>query len=234
MNQDKIGSFIAETRKGAGLTQKELAEKIGVSDKTVSKWECGNGLPDVMTLTALCDTLNVSVNELLSGERITDGDYSVRAEENMMALMEENEIMKDDIKKERSKNTLSLVLGIAIFVLTLLLITGITAGLGEQFSAIARLMDLPSLIILILLCAATWIIMGRKSAFTKLEILNRCIIPYGVLVFVYEMIQLLFVLDSPEKFGPNLAICLITVFYALLIWTVTFLILKRPKESAEA
>ena len=209
-------------------------DKIGVSDRTVSKWECGNGLPDVMTLTALCDTLHVSVNELLSGERITDGDYSVRAEENMMALMEENEIMKDDIKKEKSRNTVSLVLGIGVFVLTLLLVTGITAGMGEQFRAIVRLMDLPSFIILILLCAATWIIMGRKQAFTKLEILNRCIIPYGVLVFVYEMIQILFELDTPEKLGPNLAVGLITVFYALLIWMVTFLILKRKKEDPEA
>ena len=94
MKQEKIGVFIAETRRQRGMTQKELAEKIGISDKTVSKWECGNSIPDISYLEALCDSLDIKVNELLSGERLTDGSYSEKAEENIMALIKENESSK--------------------------------------------------------------------------------------------------------------------------------------------
>ena len=68
MNQEKIGQFIADTRKQSGLTQKELAERMGISDKTISKWECGNGIPDITYLESLCEALNINVNELLSGK----------------------------------------------------------------------------------------------------------------------------------------------------------------------
>ncbi len=68
MNQKKIGKFIAELRKERKLTQKELSEKLGISEKTVSKWECGNGLPEVAYMEPLCNILGITVNELLSGE----------------------------------------------------------------------------------------------------------------------------------------------------------------------
>ena len=71
MNQERTGKFISELRKQKGMTQKELAEQIGVSDKTISKWECGNSIPDISYLDALCNSLDVSVNELLSGERLS-------------------------------------------------------------------------------------------------------------------------------------------------------------------
>ena len=68
MDQKKIGNFIAILRKEHILTQKELANKIGVSDKTISKWENGRGLPEVSIMHTLCETLDISINELLSGE----------------------------------------------------------------------------------------------------------------------------------------------------------------------
>ena len=68
MDQTRIGTFIAVLRKEKGLTQKELAEQIGISDKTVSKWETGNGMPDIAYLSPLCEVLDINVNELLSGE----------------------------------------------------------------------------------------------------------------------------------------------------------------------
>ena len=70
MDQVKVGEFISTARKEKRMTQKELAEQIGVSDKTISRWETGNGLPDMAYLTPLCDFLGVSVNELLSGEKL--------------------------------------------------------------------------------------------------------------------------------------------------------------------
>ena len=68
MNQNRIGEFIQRSRKEKGWTQKELAEQIGVSDKTISKWENGNSVPDTGILTSLCEVLEISVNELISGE----------------------------------------------------------------------------------------------------------------------------------------------------------------------
>ena len=69
MNQIKIGRFIAERRKNANLTQMQLAEKLGITDKAVSKWERGIAMPDTSIMLALCDILGISVNELLSGEK---------------------------------------------------------------------------------------------------------------------------------------------------------------------
>lgn len=71
MDQVKIGKFIATIRKENNITQKQLAEKLGVSDKAVSKWECGKSMPDNGLLLNLCKELNINVNELLSGERLS-------------------------------------------------------------------------------------------------------------------------------------------------------------------
>ena len=91
MDQIKIGRFIAETRKSKNLTQKQLAEKLSISDKTVSKWECGKGLPDVTIMLDLCEALQITVNDLLTGEIVSEIDYQKKAEENMMNLMKENQ-----------------------------------------------------------------------------------------------------------------------------------------------
>ena len=90
MDQIKIGKFIAEMRKEQNLTQQDLAEKLGISNKTVSKWECGNGMPDYAVMESLCDVLQININELLSGERLPSQEYSKKAEENMMSLMQES------------------------------------------------------------------------------------------------------------------------------------------------
>ena len=75
MDQIKIGIFIAEERKAKKYTQRELADKLSISDKTISKWERGNGFPEVSLLLPLCNELEITVNELLSGERLQEMDY---------------------------------------------------------------------------------------------------------------------------------------------------------------
>lgn len=97
MNQVKIGKFIAEMRKQQKLTQCELAEALGIRDKTVSKWECGNGMPELSLMTPLCEILNINLNELFSGERLTDEDYKKKAEETIMRLVAEADKMKKNI-----------------------------------------------------------------------------------------------------------------------------------------
>ena len=90
MDNITIGKFIASLRKGKGLTQVALANRLSISDKTVSKWERGAGLPDVSLMLPLCEILEISVNELLTGEKLTDADYKKKAEVNIMNLVQEN------------------------------------------------------------------------------------------------------------------------------------------------
>ena len=76
MDSIKIGKFIAEKRKAKNLTQLQLAERLYVTDRAVSKWECGRSLPDSSIMLELCETLDISVNELLTGEEIKMETYN--------------------------------------------------------------------------------------------------------------------------------------------------------------
>ena len=91
MDQVKIGKFIASCRKEQGMTQAALAEKLGISDRAVSKWETGKSLPDSGIMLELCELLNINVNELLSGEKIMVEAYDKKAEENLIAMSREVE-----------------------------------------------------------------------------------------------------------------------------------------------
>ena len=75
MNQEKIGKFIAKCRRKKDMTQRELAEKLNVSDRTVGNWENGRNMPDLSLFKPLCDELDISVNDLLSGEKVTQQTY---------------------------------------------------------------------------------------------------------------------------------------------------------------
>lgn len=91
MDQIKIGKFIADTRKEKNLTKKQLADALSISDKTISTWEFGKGLPEVSLMLPLCEVLQITVNDLLTGARVSEVNYQKKAEENMMNLMKENE-----------------------------------------------------------------------------------------------------------------------------------------------
>ena len=100
MNQQKIGKFIQERRKEKNLTQAELAEKLGVSNRTISKWENGNSLPDYSMFNDLCSELNISINELLSGEKLTEDNYQEKLEKNFVNTIDyNNKIRNKKIKK---------------------------------------------------------------------------------------------------------------------------------------
>ncbi len=97
MNITKIGCFINEQRKAKGLTQAELANKLYISDKTVSKWERGVGLPDIDLMMPLCNELGITINELLSGCKIDSKEYKDKAEEALVDLVKEREQAKRKI-----------------------------------------------------------------------------------------------------------------------------------------
>ena len=114
MDMTRIGAFLAELRKERGLTQEELGEALGVSNKTVSRWETGTYLPPVEMLQQLSDRYGVSINELLSGERLTAESYREKAEENIKSALSESPFTVEERldffkKKWRKDNVLTMV-----------------------------------------------------------------------------------------------------------------------------
>ena len=105
MNQEKIGKFIAECRKEKNMTQQDLAEKLGVSDRTVGNWENGRNMPDLSLFKPLCKELEISLNDLMSGEKVDKSDYQEKLEENIINTINYSN------KKINNKNSLiSLIL----------------------------------------------------------------------------------------------------------------------------
>lgn len=116
MDQEKIGKFIAEQRKKQKLTQEELASMLGVSNRSVSNWENGKNLPDLSLFKELCEILDISINELLSGEKINNKKYQDKLTENIINLT-------IDSKKQLLKTIKRIIL--IIFLLFILLFAGL-------------------------------------------------------------------------------------------------------------
>ena len=91
MDQLKIGKFIAERRKKANLTQAQLAEKLNITDRAVSKWETGRAMPDTSIMLALCEILKISVSDLLCGEVVTLNNYNKELEDNLLEMVKQKE-----------------------------------------------------------------------------------------------------------------------------------------------
>lgn len=141
MNQQITGQFIKECRKEKGLTQEQLAEKLNISCKTVSKWECGNGMPDVSLMLPLCNELGITVNELLSGCRIASENYREKAEENLIAAI-----------KERKENKKKIILEVIIAWITIIS--------GTLLCALTGLVEMPVYLRVILIVTGLVVIIG--------------------------------------------------------------------------
>lgn len=113
MNQEKIGKFIAQCRKEKNLTQSQLAEKLNMSNKSISKWETGKGMPDSSIMLELCTYLGINVNELLSGEHLEKEQYQEKANENIINIAKESD------KNKKIKN--KIIVAIAIVAICLLI-----------------------------------------------------------------------------------------------------------------
>ena len=105
MNQEKIGKFIAECRKNKKMTQSELAEKLGVTDKSIGNWENGRNMPDLSLFKPLCDELGITINDLMSGEKISKEKYQEKFEENIV-----NTIDYSSKKINKYSNVIGLIL----------------------------------------------------------------------------------------------------------------------------
>ena len=116
MNQMATGKFISQKRKEKSLTQEQLAEKLGVSNKTVSKWETGKCMPDYSVVKTLCDELEITVAELMDGEKSEEKSVRTYDEEQIMDLLKKTQNLEK--QKELLYGTLLIVVGIAVQALS--------------------------------------------------------------------------------------------------------------------
>ena len=214
-----IGSFLQEVRKDKGLTQKELAEQIGISDKTISKWENGNSVPDTSMLLPLCEALGITVNEFLSCEKILPENYSVKAEENIMALIEEN-------KRTQKGNMISKIVGgVVVFIgLIFLFITNV----GDLFR-INNFIDLISLIEVMLIEVGVILISGTRTKEKIVQLLSKTILPVGLLCsFVSVIIVLIYVPGGDAMaLRVNLAVAIMALLYSIVVKVVVEIMLAK-------
>ena len=245
MNQELTGKFISQLRKEKNLTQKELADRLGISDKTVSKWETGNGMPDVSLLQPLCRELSVNLNELLSGERLSEESYSGKAEENMMNLARD---VQEGRENKKRVGIIGLICGILAFLFCLEFTLVSVGGIG----GVASFIDFPTLIMIVGFTLGIELIAGRikrvfkalgaavkntgdldentrKIYLQDLKFFIRTTIISGFITAMIGFINLLHNMETPATIGPSLGVMLIVVFYASVIIAVVFALRERLK-----
>ena len=119
MNQEKIGKFILKLRKDKKMTQQELANKLNVTDRAVSHWENGRSIPDVSLFRSICEVFDISVNELISGEKLSKEKLIKKSDENIINTLKDSDKHKKKFKK------IFVVLTIAIIILLITVLVGI-------------------------------------------------------------------------------------------------------------
>ena len=221
MNAILTGQFISRVRTEKGMTQKELAQKVGVTDKAVSKWETGRGMPDISSLDALCNALDVSVNELLSGEVLPPEFYEKKAEENMKTLIKENE-------KNTKTNWIQMILG-EVLVIVAFVFLAICIGikmLGNYF-------DLPSLLYLVLISVGVVLLSrpaGKREVFAALQ---KAVIPAGALASVVSLIQIFLYAEDMEVIFTSVAVALLPIVYGIFLYLLLLPITTHMKKAVE-
>ena len=124
MNQVKVGKFIAECRKNNNLTQKQLAEKLNITDRAISKWENGRSLPDSSIMLELCDILKINVNDLLNGEVVLVDNYKEKSEKLILEMAKQ--------KEEADRRLLFLEIVIGVFSVIVLLGFSLVAAIFQM------------------------------------------------------------------------------------------------------
>ncbi len=130
MNQEKIGKFIAQCRKEKKITQGQLAEKLGVTNKSISRWENGKNMPDYSILKDLCSILDIDVNEFLSGEKIDKNEIRSHSNDNL------DLILKEYYKMKKQRNIFKIFAIMFLFIALILVIIGSTSWLfSKQYNS---------------------------------------------------------------------------------------------------
>lgn len=131
MDQIKIGRFIAQRRKQQGFSQMQLAEKLGITDRAVSKWETGKSLPDASLMLEVCSLLNITVNDLLTGEVVQMEDYNKTLEQNLLDMVKQKE------EADRQLLRMEIVIGaLSVCILFALVFTGALVPMAGWMRAV--------------------------------------------------------------------------------------------------
>lgn len=139
MDTKKIGTFLSQLRHEKNLTQEQLGEQLGVTNKTVSRWETGNYMPPVEVLMQLSEFYGISINEILSGQRLEDSAYKEKAEENIKMVLESSAFQLEDRiaffqKKWKKDHVFSLI--VEMLIILAVMAAGFLLDNGLQFVAI--------------------------------------------------------------------------------------------------
>ena len=225
MDQKKIGQFIAQRRKERDMTQKQLADVIGVSDKTISKWETGNGLPDLTLLNVLCRELEINVNELLSGEKLPPETYSEKAEENIMHLLEENQ-------KTKKSMWMKTVFGAILLILWIWFIFVSSYGISFLEQCVSYL-DMPSFLYIMLPAMGASLLSGPRTKKDFVIGVRRNIFPAAVIVTIEGMILILNNIGSGFEawIAPSFAVAILPLFYAAFLYLICNAIEGRMRSG---
>ena len=172
MNQEKIGKFIATCRKEQNLTQEQLAKKLGITYKAVSKWECGKGLPDASIMVELCKILKITVNDLLCGEKVSQKEYEEKFEENIVNTIDYTN--KKIHKKNKLISEILLFFGLGL-IFSAYSVFPSESSWGSIYSVIGMIISL---------IGFTFINKGKT--FKKRLLLN-----FGYIVFIMTMLLML-------------------------------------------
>lgn len=202
MNQTEIGKFIAKCRKEKKLTQAQLAEKLNITDRAVSKWETGKSMPDSSIMLELCEILGITVNELLSGEEVDMENYREKADENLIALTkkDENNMAKNVIIAMIF--SLTLLIGIMVCLICNLAISGDITWAWIPMSSIVLVWAIffPS------------IILGRRGILASVISFSIFIVPY--LLLLSNLLQ------SEEVFSIGAVIAIVVIAFLWIIVAV--------------
>jgi transcriptional regulator with XRE-family HTH domain len=218
MNQDMVGAFMQSLRKEQGMTQKDLAERIGVSDKTISKWENGNSMPDTSILLSLCKELDISVNELLACEKIPPEEYSKKAEVNMMKLIRENQ-------EQRRNGRAQVILGCLVFI-ALVVLSFLSIGAN-----LAIYVDVPAVLFLLIGLLGVALLSGASTWVERLHVLRVMVIPIGALESLITSVTVFQNVDMQgETVGPCLAVASLSLLYAIGAYIVFYILELRLQK----
>lgn len=231
LNQEKTGKFIAEVRKEHNLTQKQLAEALGVTDKAISKWECGRSMPDNSILIELCQVLEINVNELLSGEKLSEDSYSGKAEENMMSLMK----VTEDQQSKQKYVIFGTVCGFAALAAALLLVMlGAVGGEIEWFFDFPSMLEIVGITLIVLAAAGMMrdffrgfaICYGKAQnvplekivrAWSAYKVVLVAVLCAGGFMFAVNVVGILGKILDPASLGPAMRTALMALCYSFFI-----------------
>lgn len=204
MNQEKIGKFILECRKAKKLTQFELAEKLGVTDRAISNWENGRNMPDLSLFKPLCELLDISINDLISGEKVEKDKYQEKLEENIISTIDYTN--KKILEKNNLISIILIIFGV-IIAITAMSIFPSESSWGSIYSVFGGIVSL----------------IGISKLLKKLSYFKRFLISLGYFIifiavlFLIDYLSVVNIKQAPRfsiyKISSETAIYYDTLFY---------------------